>query len=318
MPPFAETILVVFTLIAIGYGAAALRVLKPETGDGLSDFVFTIAVPLLLFRTIATANFDHGAPWALWVSYFTAVLVTWTSAHLVIRKGFGRDARSGVVAGVTAGFSNLVLLGIPFMSGLYGEPGLAVLSQIVSIHMPIMMGASMVLFEWAVKRDGAGGESKSVIALVTGFIRQLISNPLIIGILGGLLVRLSGLEIPVVADRVIASLANVAGPLALFAIGVSLRGYGIRGQVPQALAMVSLKLLLMPAVALGMALLLGLPEFQVKVVVAAASLPAGVNSWLIANRLDTGQRLASTSMTLGTALAAATTGIWLLIVDAVV
>tara|TARA_R110002020_G_scaffold29585_6_gene93374 strand:- start:5986 stop:6942 length:957 start_codon:yes stop_codon:yes gene_type:complete len=318
MPPFAETILVVFTLIAIGYGAAALRVLKPETGDGLSDFVFTIAVPLLLFRTIATANFDHGAPWALWVSYFTAVLVTWTSAHLVIRKGFGRDARSGVVAGVTAGFSNLVLLGIPFMSGLYGEPGLAVLSQIVSIHMPIMMGASMVLFEWAVKRDGAGGESKSVIALVTGFIRQLISNPLIIGILGGLLVRLSGLEIPVVADRVIASLANVAGPLALFAIGVSLRGYGIRGQVPQALAMVSLKLLLMPAVALGMALLLGLPEFQVKAVVAAASLPAGVNSWLIANRLDTGQRLASTSMTLGTALAAATTGIWLLIVDAVV
>ena len=184
--------------------------------------------------------------------------------------------------------------------------------------MPIMMGASMVLFEWAVKRDGAGGESKSVIALVTGFIRQLISNPLIIGILGGLLVRLSGLEIPVVADRVIASLANVAGPLALFAIGVSLRGYGIRGQVPQALAMVSLKLLLMPAVALGMALLLGLPEFQVKAVVAAASLPAGVNSWLIANRLDTGQRLASTSMTLGTALAAATTGIWLLIVDAVV
>ena len=65
MPPFAETILVVFTLIAIGYGTAALRVLKPETGDGLSDFVFTIAVPLLLFRTIATATFDHGAPWAL-------------------------------------------------------------------------------------------------------------------------------------------------------------------------------------------------------------------------------------------------------------
>jgi malonate transporter len=48
MPPFAETILVVFALIAIGYGAAAFRLIKPETGDGLSDFVFTIAVPLLL------------------------------------------------------------------------------------------------------------------------------------------------------------------------------------------------------------------------------------------------------------------------------
>lgn len=317
MPPFAETILVVFTLIAIGYGAAALRVLKPETGEGLSDFVFTIAVPLLLFRTIATASFDHGAPWALWVTYFTSVLVTWSSAHVVIRSGFGRDARSGVVAGVTAGFANLVLLGIPFMSGLYGEQGLAILSQIVSIHLPIMMGASIILFEWALKRDGATTGSKTVVALVAGFVRQLISNPLIIGILAGLLTRLSGLGIPVVADRVIASLANVAGPLALFAMGISLRGYGIRGQVPQALAMVSLKLLLMPAVALAMALLLGLPEFQAKVVVAAASLPAGVNSWLIASRLGTGQRLASTSMTLGTAMAAATTGIWLMIAEMV-
>lgn len=313
MPPFAETILVVFTLIAIGYGAAAFRVLKPETGEGLSDFVFTIAVPLLLFRIIATASFDHGAPWALWVTYFTAVLVTWSSAHFVIRAGFGRDARSGVVAGVTAGFSNLVLLGIPFMSGVYGEPGLAILSQIVSIHMPIMMGASVILFEWALKRDGASTETKTALTLVTGFLRQLFSNPLILGILGGFLVRVSGLEIPAVADRVIASLGGVAGPLALFAMGVSLRGYGIRGQVPQAVSLVMLKLMLMPAVALGMALLLGLPELQAKVVVAAASLPAGVNSWLIASRLGTGQRLASTSMTLGTAFAAATTGIWLMI-----
>jgi len=315
MPPFAETILVVFTLIAIGYGSAALRVLKPATGDGLSDFVFTIAVPLLLFRIIATASFDHGAPWALWAVYFTAVLVTWIFAHGIIRSGFGRDARSGVVAGVTAGFSNLVLLGIPFMTGVYGEAGLAILSQIVSVHLPIMMAASIILFEWALKRDGAGTETKSTAALITGFLRQLISNPLIIGIVCGLLVRLLGLPIPGVADRVIASLAGVAGPMALFAMGGSLYGYGIRGQVPQAVVLVVLKLMLMPAVALGMAVLLGLPELQAKVVVVAAAMPAGVNSWLIASRLGTGQRLASTSMTLGTAAAAATTGIWLMIAE---
>ncbi|SOE09093.1 hypothetical protein SAMN05877838_0670 [Hoeflea halophila] len=318
MPPFAETILVVFTLIAIGYSAAAFKVLKPATGDGLSDFVFTIAVPLLLFRIIATASFDHGAPWSLWAAYFTSVLVTWASAHFIIRAGFGRDARSGVVAGVTAAFSNLVLLGLPFITGVYGEDGLAVLSQLVSVHLAIMMAASVILFEWALKRDGASTKSKTKVELLTGFLRQLFSNPLIIGILCGSLVRVSGLEIPQVANRVIGSLGGVAGPVALFAMGVSLRGYGIRGQVPQAVSLVTLKLMLMPAVALGMALLLGLPELQAKVVVAAASLPAGVNSWLIATRLGTGQRLASTSMTLGTALAAATTGLWLLITEAIV
>lgn len=317
MPPFAETILVVFTLIAIGYGAAAFKVLRPATGDALSDFVFTIAVPLLLFRIIATASFDNGAPWSLWAAYFTSVLVTWTSAHFIIRAGFGRDARSGVVAGVTAGFANLVLLGLPFITGVYGEDGLAVLSQLVSVHLAIMMAATVILFEWALKRDGASTESKTMVELLTGFLRQLFSNPLIIGILCGSLVRVSGLEIPQVAARVVDSLGGVAGPVALFAMGVSLRGYGIRGQVPQAISIVTLKLMLMPAVALGMALLLDLPELQAKVVVAAASLPAGVNSWLIASNLGTGQRLASTSMTLGTVLAAATTGLWLLITDAI-
>ncbi|EDQ31441.1 putative permease [Hoeflea phototrophica DFL-43] len=316
MPAFVETILVVFALIAIGFGAAWVRLIRSETGDGLSDFVFTIAVPLLLFRTIATASFDHGAPWALWLTYFTAVLVTWTMAHLTIRKGFGRDARSGVVAGVTAAFSNLVLLGIPFISGLYGEAGLVVLAQLVTIHLPIMMAASIILYQWALRRDGAAGKAESVSALVTGFLRQLFSNPLIIGILGGSLMRFTGFAIPGPVDRVIASLAGVAGPVALFAMGVSLYGYGIRGQVRQALSLVSLKLFLMPAVALGMALAIGLPEFQAKIAVAAASLPAGVNSWLIASRLGTGQRLASTSMTIGTALAALTTGIWLAIAEA--
>ncbi|PWV98934.1 hypothetical protein DFR52_104225 [Hoeflea marina] len=315
MPAFAETIIVVFALIAIGYGAAWTRILRPETGEGLSDFVFTIAVPLLLFRTIATAGFDHGLPLALWATYFTGVLVTWTAAHGLIRSGFGRDTRAGVVAGVTAAFSNLVLLGVPFISGIFGEPGLAILSQVVSIHLPIMMAASILLFDWAMRRDGVSSAPAGFMPMLRSFLGQLLVNPLIIGILAGIVVRVSGLAIPGVLDRVIASLAGVAGPVALFAMGVALRGYGIRGQIPQSLATVGLKLVLMPAVVLGMALLLGLPELVAKVVVAMASLPAGVNSWLIASRFGTGQRLASTAMTLGTVLAALSTGIWLLIAD---
>ncbi len=317
MPAFVETIIVVFALIAIGYGAAATRLVRPTTGDGLSDFVFTIAVPLLLFRTIATASFDHGLPFLMWCAYFASVIVTWTTAHLVMSSVFGRDARAGVVSGVTAGFSNLVLLGVPFVTGIFGEPGLAVLSQLVSVHLPLMMIASILLFDWAMRKDGESVQRAGVSAMVKSFLRQLLSNPLIIGIFAGLATRASGIEIPGVIDRVIATLASVAGPVALFAIGVSLKGYGIGGQIPQSLVVVGLKLVLMPGVMLIMALLTGLPELPAKVMVAAASLPAGVNSWLIASRFGTGQRLASTAMTIGTALAALTTGVWLVIADAV-
>lgn len=318
MPAFTETIIVVFTLIALGYAASAIKLLKPATGDGMADFVFTVALPLLLFRTIAHSDFEHGLPFLVWTAYFAAVFVTWTAGHLLTRKFFGRDVRGGVVAGVTASFSNLVLIGLPFLSGIYGEPGLAVLSQIVSIHLPIMMAASILAFDYGMRRDGLLDRPSDMLALARRFCSQLLTNPLIIGILCGLLVRMTGLTVPRIADEVIVKLSAVAGPLALFSLGMSLHGYGIRGQIPASALLVALKLVFMPAVALVAAVLLGLPEIAAKVTVVAASLPAGANTWLIATRFGTGQRLASTSLTLGTACAAVTSGVWLAIAEAVI
>lgn len=310
MPPFVETILFVFLLIVLGYAAVWSGVLKAEVGDGISDFVFTVAVPLLLFRTLIGSEFGAAAPWGLWLTYFSAVAVTWAAGHFVIRRVFGRDARAGVVAGVTAAFSNLVLVGLPLITGVFGHDGLIVLSLIVSVHLVIMMAASMVLFEWALRRDGVVSGRVGLAGLVANFVGQLARNPLIIGIVCGIAGRLLGLPMPSLATRLVDSLADVAGPLALVAMGMSLRRFGLVGHIVPSLALAFLKLGLMPFVALVMAKLVGLPPVSAQVAVLAASLPAGVNSWLIANRFNTGQRLASTAMTIDTAAAAVTTLFW--------
>ena len=67
----------------------------------------------------------------------------------------------------------------------------------------------------------------------------------------------------------------------------------------------------MPAVALLLAWLVGLPPLTAKVAVAAAALPSGVNSYLIAAQFGTGQALASNQMTIATAFAVVTTALWL-------
>lgn len=310
MPPFVETILFVFLLIVLGYAAVAVGVLKAEVGDGISAFVFTIAVPLLLFRTLMGADFGGAAPWGLWLTYFSAVAVTWAAGHLVIRRVFGRDARAGVVAGVAAAFSNLVLVGLPLVAGVFGHDGLTILSLIISVHLVVMMAVSMVLFEWALRRDGIVSGRVGLARLVLSFAGQLVRNPLIIGILCGLAGRFAGVPMPSLASRLVDSLADVAGPLALFAMGMSLRRFGVAGHIVPSLALGSLKLGLMPLVALVMAKLVGLPPVSAQVAVVAASLPAGVNSWLIANRFNTGQRLASTAMTLETAASVVTMLFW--------
>ncbi|BBD38479.1 AEC family transporter [Aminobacter sp. NyZ550] len=310
MSPLVETVLFVFGLVALGYLAGASGYLRSETGDALSEFAIGVALPLLLFRTMIGADFHGSAPWLLWATYFIAVTVAWTAGHLVTTRMFGRDGQAGVVGGVSSAFSNLVLLGIPFMLGVFGQEGFEILSLIVSVHLPTMMMASIILFEIFGPRRS---EPMHPVVIIRDFLRKILTNPLIVGIVAGLAWRATGVPLPGLATRFVDALANIAGPVALFAMGLGLKKFGISGNIKPALALSVLKLMLMPAVALLFAWLFGLPPLSAKVAVAAASLPSGVNSYLIATQFGTGQALASNQMTIATACAVVTTAFWLTI-----
>ena len=112
--------------------------------------------------------------------------------------------------------------------------------------------------------------------------------------------------------------ALMVGAAILFvAMGLGLVKFGISGNVRPALMLSAIKLLLMPAVALGMAWALDLPPLAAKVAVVTAALPSGVNSYLIATQFGTGQGLASNAMTIGTAAAVLTSAFWLAVTQAV-
>lgn len=314
MPPLAETTAFVFGLVALGYLSGWTGFLKVEVGDALTQFAVGIALPLLLFRTMVNADFAGAAPWALWAVYFFSVAVAWVAGHLTVTRAFAREPKAGVVGGVSAAFSNMVLLGIPLILGVFGQPGFEVLSLLVAVHLPVMMVVSIAMFELA----GRGrGDRAGILSVAGDFLAKLFLNPLLIGILAGLLWRLTGMPLPALAVRFVDALAGVAGPVALFAMGLALRKFGLSGNIRPSLAVAALKLLLMPAVALAGAVLLGLPPLTAKVAVAAAALPAGVNPYLIASRFGTGQALASNAMTVSTALGALSVAFWLLVAEAV-
>jgi predicted permease len=314
MSPLLETVLYVFGLIALGYLAGWTGYLRTEVGDALSEFAIAVALPLLLFRTMAGADFSGAAPWALWLTYFTAVAVAWTAGHLTTTRIFGRDGAAGVVGGVSTAFSNTVLLGIPFVLGVYGHDGIEILSLIVSVHLGAMMAASIIMFEIFGRKDRTERRNG---ALVGDFLRKLFGNPLIVGILAGIVWRITGLGLPPLADRFVDALADIAGPLALFAMGLGLRKFGISGNVAPAATLAALKLFLMPTVALAMAWMLGLPPLTAKVAVITAALPSGINSYLIAVQFGTGQALASNQLTIAMAFAAVSTAMWLSITQMV-
>src|SRR5436190_18330361 len=113
MAEILAIVLPVFGLIGIGALFAWSKLLSHTSGDALSEFVFVVAIPLLIFRIVATADFSGLSAWRLWLAFFASFAVAWAAGTFLIHRLFSRDARAGLVAGLAAGYGNTTLIGIP-------------------------------------------------------------------------------------------------------------------------------------------------------------------------------------------------------------
>ncbi|MBV6657719.1 MAG: AEC family transporter [Devosiaceae bacterium] len=303
-------VLPVFGLIAIGFLAARTGLIKDSVGDGLSDFVFTVAVPCLLFKTLATADVPEASPWAYWAVYFLAVIVVWTAAHLAVTRVFGRDRATGTVGGFSSAQANTVLIGIPLILTSFGEAGRVPIFLLIAIHLPIMMTAATV----SIELGGAQGARWQEVARKLAV--SILTHPIIIGILAGLAWRFSGLTIPAIPFQILEMLGSTAVPCALFSAGMALKRYGVAGDVRVTVVVSFLKLLVHPALVFALGTyVFALPPVWLGAAVLFAACPSGINAYLLANRYGTGIRIASSSIAVSTGLAVVSVTFWLWVLD---
>lgn len=179
----------------------------------------------------------HGAsPFRLWLTYFAGVAVTWTVGHIVTRHVFKQDVRIAVIAGISSAFANNIFIGLPLVGRSVGDEGLVALSILLAIHLPVMMIAGTILMENATHK-AIGGEKRSTAAVFKQVGRNLVTNPLVIGLVIGLSTNVSGLALTPVLKTVVDQIASMAGPAALISLGMALTKYTIRGNMGIAVTM---------------------------------------------------------------------------------
>jgi malonate transporter and related proteins len=288
-----------FGLIAVGYLARATHLVGERTGEGLSDFVFTLAVPCLLFRTLAKAEIPAVQPWGYWIAYFTGLAVVWALGMLIAARIFGRSGPELVVSGFAAGQSNTVLVGIPIILKAYGEAGAVPLALLLAIHLPVTMTLATILAE--------GWKASPVF-----IARKLLTHPIILGILLGALARPIAIHIPLPVWTIVDGLAAAAIPCALVSLGIAMRRYGLESGIALPVVLSGLKLGLHPAIVLVLATqVFSMPPAWSGVAVLFAACPCGINAYLFAERYKQGVNDASSAIALSTGLAIFTMAGWL-------
>lgn len=312
MNAIITTVLPVFGLIVVGYGLAKATIIDAVAGRGITLFVFNVAIPAFLFRTVATMQSQDGAPWSLWIAFFGGLALAWIAAAIASRFISSLNVSGGAAASMATGFGNLALLGTPLALAHFG-PSIAVpLGMILSIHAPVLWTAATLHRELS-----RHSSTFSFTDTAKSLGKMLVTNAIILGLLAGGLWRLTGLGLNVVPDKMLSMLGDAGVPTALVALGVSLAAYNLRGSWGGMFALIGLKMLAMPFFVFILArYLVTLPEMWIKVAVLFAAMPTGANAFLFAQKNDEAVPAISGAVALGTGFAAITASILLWLMDA--
>jgi len=298
-----------FALVAIGYALTRIGRWPMAASDALTRFVFTVAIPALLFRLMSDFAREPHVDARLLFAYFGACLVVYGIARLVAVTLFRMDGAAQSVFALGGIFSNNVLLGLPLAKITLGEGALAAVSLVLVFNSLLLWTLATLSVEWA--RHGEfswTGLSKTVAGVV--------GNPIVGSILLGTAFGFTGLALPTFIDQTMALLGNAAIPLSLVALGMGLAGFGFAAGWRESAAMAFIKLVVHPLAVYAAARLLALPPLETAAIVMLAALPVGANVYLMSRQFNVLTGPVASAIVATTALAAATTPIVLTLAGA--
>lgn len=293
-----------------GVLAAKLGWIRQGAVKDLSQLVFYVLTPALLFRTMASVKVA-ALDFKPIIVYFVAVGVVFAGTMLVY--GFNTLAATRALGHT---FSNNVMIGIPLIGLVFGNQGLVVLLTLISVHALVLLGSGTLILELAqAKQRNGAGRPQGLLRTVGQAAKNSVIHPVPLPIIAGLLFAQTGLVLPQVIDKPLQLLGSALGPMALLLVGVTLAYSRIGSLIKPALRIASVKILIHPLVFLTVAWALNLSSLPMAVMALAATLPTGANVLMFAQRYQVAEHEITASIALGTMCCLITVPSFLLLIN---
>ena len=275
-----SAIVPILLLAALGYTAKRTGLIREEDVPRANKWSFAIFMSLMCFYNIYTSDLSSALRPKLILFTLLAILAEYALSFLCTR-GVKEPARRGVmIQGLFR--SNYAILGLPMAAGLAagGDIGVAaVMGAVVVPCFNVLAVITLNLFH---------GSRVELRKLLLGIAR----NPLILGTAVGLLFLLLKIRLPEVLEKPVRDLAKAASPLMLFLMGAFFRFRSDRATRKAASLVCVGRLLVIPALVLSLAVLLGFRGVELITLLAVFATPAAVASFTMAEQLGGDAELA--------------------------
>lgn len=303
-----NVVLPIFAVIALGYFLKQKKFIDDIFVSYSIKIVFKIAIPITLFKRIS--NYDLLSILNQKFIYFliycsVGTFLVFILSIIIAKKCFlEKDVISAVVQGALR--SNYVIIGHPIILNWFGDEGMAIAALLTIIVIPLFNILSIFILT-IYNPDSSTISIKSILL-------NIIKNPLIIGILAGLIFSLLNLKIPTFVHSYISILSGLSTPLSLLCVGAFFTFTNFKDNIFPAFIGSFLKTIFFPFTFTLIAHFLGFSGILLGIIFIFFACPPSVSSFIMAKAMNSNSAVAANIIVLSTTISIFTLflGIWVL------
>lgn len=292
----------VFLMMILGLVFRKIGWIDDVFASKMNSFVFRVALPVMVFGDLATVNLSE-----VWNIKFVLFCFVVTVISISISAGISFLWKDKSIQGefIQASYrSSAAILGIAFIQNIYGTSGMAPMMIIGSVPLYNMMAVIVLsLF----KPDSKGLDAQ----VLKKTLKNIVTNPIIVSIVLGILWSALRLPMPVILDKTLTNLGNVASPMGLMAMGASFDIKKAFAKGKPAITATVIKLAGFCAVFLPIAIRLGFREEELVAILVMLGSATTVSCYVMAKNMGHEGTLTSSTVMLTTMFSAFTLTGWL-------
>ena len=202
----------IFLMMVFGLFLRKVGILDEDFANRMNKFVFKIPLPFLLFSDLASVDFSRVWNIKFIVFCFVVTLISITISTLISCLWRDKSIRGEFIQASYR--SSAALLGIAFIQNIYGNAGMAPVMIIGSVPLYNVMAVIVLSFF----KPGQNGIDRAVLKKT---FKGIVTNPIILGIVAGLLWSAIGLPFAGIPAKAVTSIGNMATPMGLMAMGAT-------------------------------------------------------------------------------------------------
>ena len=292
----------VFLMMVLGLVFKKIGWIDDVFAAKMNKFVFTVPLPVLVFSDLATVDFSQVWDVKFVLFCFVVTLLSIAVSALISFLWKDRSIRGEFIQASYR--SSAALLGIAFIQNIYGTSGMAPLMIIGSVPLYNIM-AVVVLAVFRPEREEITAD------FVKKTAKNIVTNPIILGIAAGLLWSVLRIPKPVILQKTVQNIAVLATPLGLIAMGASFEAKSAAKNIRPSIAAAAIKLVGLAAVFLPIAVILGFRQEKLVAILVMLGSATTVSSFIMAKNMGHEGSLTANTVMLTTCGSAFTLTFWL-------